>query len=47
MSRGHVKETRAATDELAEVVAVGKASNNRGLWEGFSGVGDAEVRAKH
>ncbi len=43
VSQGHVKETKAAEDELAEVGAVAKGSDDPGLWEGFSGIEDVEV----
>ena len=42
-SRGRVDETKAAADELAEVDAVAKGGDGRGLGEGFGGAGDAEI----
>ena len=47
MSRGHVKETKAATDKLAEIVTIAKGGDDHRLREGFVGVGDPEGRAKH
>ena len=37
---------KAAVDELAEVGAVAKGGDDRGLGEGFCGVGDAEIESK-
>ena len=44
--RGRVDETKAAADELTEVDAVAKGGNNRGLGEGFVGVGDPKIGAE-
>ena len=46
MRRGRVDETKAATDELTEVDAVAKGGDNRGLEEGFGGVGDPKIGAE-
>ena len=45
-SRGHVDETKAAADEFAEVDAVAKGGDDRGLGEGVGDGGDAESGAK-
>ena len=45
-SRGRVDETKAATDELAEVNAVAKGGDNHGIGEGFGGIGDTEIGSK-
>jgi hypothetical protein len=37
---------KAAVDELAEVGTVAKGGDDRGLREGFCGVGDAEIGSK-
>jgi len=46
--RGRVDETKAAADELTKVDTVAKGGDDRGLGEGFGGVGDpkAETRTK-
>jgi hypothetical protein len=46
--RGRVDKTKAAADELTKVNAVAKGGDDRGLGEGFGGVGDpkAETRTK-
>jgi hypothetical protein len=46
--RGRVDETKAAADELTKVDAVAKGGDDRGLGEGFGGVGDpkAETRTR-
>ena len=43
MRRGRVNEMKAAADELAGVDAVTKEGDNRGLREGFGGVGDLKI----
>ena len=45
-SRGRVDETKAAVDELTEVDAVVKGGDNRGIGEGFGGIGDVEIWSK-
>jgi hypothetical protein len=44
--RGCVDETKAAADELTEVDAVTKGGDDRGLREGFGGVGDPKIGAE-
>ncbi len=44
--RGRVDETKAAADELTEVDAVAKGGDDRGLGEGFGGVGDPKIGAE-
>jgi len=44
--RGRVDKTKAATDEHTEVDAVMKGGGDRGLGEGFGGVGDPKIRAE-
>ena len=48
MRRGRVDKMKAAADELTKVDAVAKRGDDRGLGEGFGGVGDpkAETRTK-
>ena len=48
VKRGRIDETEATADELTKVDAVAKGGNDRGLGEGFGGVGDpkAETRTK-
>jgi len=44
--RGRIDETKAAADEHTEVNAVAKGGDDRGLGEGFGGVGDPKIGAK-
>jgi len=44
--RGRVDETKAAADEHTEVDAVVKGGDDRGLGEGFCGVGDPKIGAE-
>jgi len=44
--RGRVDETKAAADEHTEVDAVAKGGDDRGLGEGFGGVGDPKIGAE-
>jgi hypothetical protein len=44
--RGRVDETKAAADEHTEVDAVAKGGDERGLGEGFGGVGDPKIGAE-
>ncbi len=37
---------KAVVDELTEVGAIAKGGDNRGLGEGFCGVGDADIGSK-
>ena len=46
MRRGRADETKAAADEHTEEDAVVKGGDDRGLGEGFCGVGDAEIGSK-
>ena len=47
MRRGRVDETKAAADELTKKVdAVAKGGDDRGLGEGFGGVGDPKIGAE-
>ena len=46
MRRGRVDETKAATDEHTEVDAVATGGDERGLREGFGGVGDPKIGAE-
>ena len=46
MRRGRVDETKAAADELMKVDAVAKGGDNRGLREGFGGVGDPKAKTR-
>ena len=46
MRRRRVDETKATVDELMKVDAVAKGGDNRGLGEGFGGVGDPKIGAK-
>ena len=46
MRRGRVDETKAAADEHTEVDAVAKGGDDRGLGEGFGGVGDPKIGAE-
>ena len=44
--RGRVDEMKAAADELTEGDAVAKGGDDRGLGEGFGGVGDPIIGAE-
>ncbi len=47
MRRGRVDKTKAAADELTKKVdAVAKGGDDRGLGEGFGGVGDPKAETK-
>ncbi len=46
MRPGRVDETKAAADELTEGDAVAKGGDDRGLREGFDGVGDPKIGSK-
>ena len=46
MRRGRVDEMKAAADEHTEVDAVAKGGDDRGLGEGFGGVGDPKIGAE-
>ena len=46
MRRGRVDETKVAADELTKVDAVAKGGDDRGLGEGFGGVGDPKIGAE-
>ena len=44
MRQERVNETNASADELTKVDAIAKGGNDRGLGEGFGGVGDPKSR---
>ena len=46
MRRGRVVETKTAADEHTEGEAVAKGGDDRGLGEGFGGVGDPKIGAE-
>jgi hypothetical protein len=46
MRWGRVDETKAAADEHTEVDTVAKGGDDRGLGEGFGGVGDPKIGAE-